>query len=104
MATRPITPYDTQQDAARYFGVDPRTIRNWISKGLITGYRLPNQRGVRVRIAEIEQMLELVPTTVMRTPRTSYGPKARIVVVSDTLVPPGAALGRLRDGSDGAGS
>jgi excisionase family DNA binding protein len=54
--------YCTLEDAAEYFGVTPRTIRNWASIGKITLYRLPAGRTLRVRIDEIEAALRVVPT------------------------------------------
>jgi len=92
-SNRPRRRLSTRQEAAEHFSVTPRTIGNWISKGLITGYMLPNLRGVRVDIDEIERALRSVPTTVMRTPRSSFGPNARIVAVprrddAETVTPP----------------
>ena len=74
--------YVTHQQAADRFCVNERTIRNWISKGLITGYKLPGSRAIRVDLNEIETMLRVVPTTVARSPMTSFGPKAKIVAVN----------------------
>ncbi len=71
--------YASQQAAAAHFGVTDRTIRNWISRGLITGFMLPNQRGIRVDLNEVESMIRTVPT--VRTPMTAFGPNAKIVRV-----------------------
>ncbi|MEW5810893.1 MAG: helix-turn-helix domain-containing protein [Actinomycetota bacterium] len=49
--------YASLKDAAEYSGVTMRTIRNWISEGLITGYRI-NQRLVRVDLNELDQAME----------------------------------------------
>jgi excisionase family DNA binding protein len=56
----------TQQEAAEKFQVSDRTIRAWISAGRISGYRLPNGRGVRVDLAEIESLMERIPTVVAK--------------------------------------
>jgi excisionase family DNA binding protein len=40
--------YVTQQQAADHFGVTARTIRNKIAEGIITGYRIPGSRAIRV--------------------------------------------------------
>jgi hypothetical protein len=75
--------FATQEQAAAHFKVHPRTIRNWISKGLVTGYRLPGpgSRAIRVDVNEIERLLEVVPTTIVRSRATVFGPEARIVTV-----------------------
>ncbi len=75
--------FATQQRAAEKFGVHQRTVRNWISRGLITGYRLPGGRAVRVDLDEIERMLTLVPATVVRhkVGRKPFGPEATIVSI-----------------------
>ncbi len=79
--------YVTQQDAAKHFGVHPRTIRNWIARGLITGFRLPGARAIRVNLIEVEHMLMIVPTTTARTPSKAFGPRARIVNVAQVVEP-----------------
>lgn len=71
----------TQQAAAERFHVHPRTIRNWISRGLITGYRTPTGRAIRVDLDEIERVMATIPTTVARPNRRPFGPKAKIVTV-----------------------
>ena len=63
----------TQQEAAKLFGVNSRTIRNWITEGLITGYRLPGGHAVRVDRDEILAKIKAIPT------RQPFGPKANIV-------------------------
>lgn len=57
-----MTTYSSLKDAADYFGVTPRTLRNWASAGKITLYRGPAGRTLRVRISEIESALRVVPT------------------------------------------
>jgi excisionase family DNA binding protein len=57
-----VSHYSTLEEAAEYFGVTPRTIRNWGSIGKINLYRLPAGRTLRVRIDEIEAAMRVVPT------------------------------------------
>ena len=73
--------FASQEQAAQRFQVTPKTIRNWISRGLITGYRLPGGRAVRVDLDECERVLERIPATIAKPNRTPYGPKAKIVRV-----------------------
>lgn len=53
MGDKPRRQYATQSEAARYVGVTPRTIRQWIAEGRITGYRI-NERVIRVDLNEID--------------------------------------------------
>ena len=46
----------SQIEAAEFAGVCPRTIRNWIAAGVITGYRT-GPRLIRVDLAELEAAL-----------------------------------------------
>lgn len=69
----------TQAQAAAKHHVTTKTIRNWISKGLITGYRTPGGRGVRVDLNEIDKVMRTIPTTVARPGSRVYGPNANIV-------------------------
>ena len=75
----------TQQQAARAIGVGDRTIRNWISEGLITGYRLPSGRAIRVDLDEIVAMIKVIPT--VKAGKMPFGPKARIVNVVEEYQP-----------------
>ena len=77
----------TQQQAAARFQVNEKTVRNWIAKGLITGYRLPAGRAIRVDLDEIERVMSTIPATVARPGRTPFGPKARIVSVIEAVEP-----------------
>ena len=43
-------------DAAKYIGVTNRTLRRWISDGLLTGYRL-GRKTVRVDLNEVDEAL-----------------------------------------------
>lgn len=53
--------YSTIQEAAERFKVDQKTVRNWISNGLIPGYQLPG-RLLRVDLNEIEAAITRVVT------------------------------------------
>lgn len=68
-----------QERAARHFQVSPATIRNWLSRGSITGYRVPNHRMPWVDLDEIESAFVRYRRTKMRDGRRTYGDKARIV-------------------------
>jgi excisionase family DNA binding protein len=50
-------------DAARYVGVDVRTIRNWVRDGVVPAYRL-GTKTVRVDLNEVDEALcqPIVPT------------------------------------------
>lgn len=82
-------PLATQQKAAAHFQVTDKTIPNWITNGLITGYRMPGARAIRVDIDEIERVMRSIPTTVARPGTKAFGPKARIRNV--VLAEPAAA-------------
>lgn len=75
--------YVSQQVAAHYAGVHPKTVRRWIEKGLIQGFKLPGSRAIRVDLNEVEEALRTMPATVMRAGTSNYGPAARIVTVRD---------------------
>jgi hypothetical protein len=62
----------TQAEAAAACGVIDRTIRNWISRGWVTGYRVPGARAVQVDLNEARAVAR---------ERAPYGPDARIVTV-----------------------
>jgi excisionase family DNA binding protein len=79
----------TLQEAADYFQVTTRTVRNKISEGVITGYHVAGLRAVRVDLNEIEHLLEIVPTVVGRPAslrrndsRAQIDPDARVIVDS----------------------
>jgi excisionase family DNA binding protein len=78
--------YVTQQRAADHVGVTPRTIRNWISEGHITGYRLPGARAIRIDLDELEAKMRVMPAVIRPKPQP-FGPKAKIVTVVDALPP-----------------
>lgn len=52
----------TQKVAAGTYGLCERTIRNYIAQGLITGYRLPGGRAIRVDLDELERAITTIPT------------------------------------------
>ena len=47
----------SMQDAADYMGVSLRTVREWITQGRITGYRI-NARVIRVDLNELDAAME----------------------------------------------
>jgi excisionase family DNA binding protein len=49
--------YASLKEAADYIGVTPRTCREWISEGRITGYRI-NARLVRVDLNELDAAMQ----------------------------------------------
>jgi excisionase family DNA binding protein len=49
--------YASLKEAADYLGVTGRTIRQWISEGRITGYRI-NARLVRVDLNELDAAMQ----------------------------------------------
>lgn len=63
----------TQKQAAEMLGCTDRTIRNLISRGQITGYRLQGLRAVRVDAHEISGKLKAIPTARARQ-EFVYGP------------------------------
>jgi excisionase family DNA binding protein len=79
--------YVTQQRAADYLGVTPRTIRNWISEGRITGFRVPGLRAIRVDLDEIDELMKVMPAALK--PKVPFGPRAKIVTVVEEYKPPG---------------
>jgi excisionase family DNA binding protein len=52
--------------AAAHLGVNPRTIRNYASTGLLTAYRVAGQRLLRFDIAEVDALAQPVPTVDRR--------------------------------------
>lgn len=51
----------SQQAAAEYLGVHTNTIRRYVAKGVITGYRI-GPRLIRVDLDEIDALLSPIPT------------------------------------------
>lgn len=50
------------EDAARYLGVHPQTVRNYVRDGRLPAYRLAGQRYIRVLRKDLLALLERVPT------------------------------------------
>lgn len=81
-----MTKFVTQQEAARFLGVTPRTIRNLISRGVFTGFQLPGLRAVRLDLHEIATKMKTIPTTrgeVYGKPKFNGNVKRVPVVVVD---------------------
>lgn len=53
--------YVTLATAAEYLSVTERTIRNYIARGELTGYRI-GSRAIRVDQRELENLLTPIPT------------------------------------------
>ena len=52
----------TQKYAGATYDLSERTIRRYIEKGIITGYRMPGGRAIRVDLDELEQAITTIPT------------------------------------------
>jgi excisionase family DNA binding protein len=52
----------TQAEAAEHLGVTDRTIRNYIARGVLKGYRVHGSRLVRVDAQEVDAMLRPIPS------------------------------------------
>ncbi|MCT1776761.1 helix-turn-helix domain-containing protein [Brachybacterium sp. p3-SID957] len=61
LATTPRTRYITIGDAAEYLSVTERTVRNYIARGELTGYRI-GTRAIRIDQRELENLLTPIPT------------------------------------------
>lgn len=66
----------TQQRAGQFICRTDRTIRNLISKGLLTGYIVKGVRGTLVDFSELQQLVRKVPTV---SGRAMFGPDAKVV-------------------------
>ncbi len=53
----------SQHEAAEYLGVTSRTIRTYIAAGHLRAFRIKGSRTIRLRVADLDAMLEQVPTT-----------------------------------------
>lgn len=76
-----LSPHDLQRIAviAAMLGVTSRTIRNYISRGILVAYRIPGTRGVLLDRAEVMAAMRMIPATVARPGVAAFGPNARIV-------------------------
>lgn len=54
------TRYVTLAEAAEYLSVTDRTVRNFIARGDLTGYRI-GARAIRVDLRELEALLTPIP-------------------------------------------
>lgn len=61
LATLPRARYVTIGSAAEYLSVTDRTIRNYIARGDLTGYRV-GSRAIRIDLRELEGLLTPIPT------------------------------------------
>lgn len=52
----------TFQEAAERIAVDPMTVRRMVSRGVLTAYRIPGTRSVRVDLDELDAILRPIPT------------------------------------------
>ena len=52
----------SQAEAAEYLGVTDRTIRNYISRGVLAGNRVRGSRLVRIDRAELDALMRPIPT------------------------------------------
>ena len=50
------------EKVAAYLDASPRTVRNYIAAGKLTGYRLPGNRLIRVDLNEVDAVLRPIPT------------------------------------------
>lgn len=51
----------TLAEAADHLGVTERTIRNYIARGALPGYRLAGKRALRVKLTDVNALLAPVP-------------------------------------------
>lgn len=58
----PVGPWLSQAEAAEYLGVTDRTIRNYIARGDLPGYRVRGSRLVRLRLSDVDALLRPIPT------------------------------------------
>ncbi len=57
----PVPRYASIQAAAEYADVSIKTVRRWISHGVLTGYRI-GPRLIRVDLNELDSELRPIPT------------------------------------------
>lgn len=61
VATAARTRYVTLSDAAECLSVTERTVRNYIARGELTGYRI-GARAIRIDQRELDGLLKPIPT------------------------------------------
>lgn len=59
--SRPSSQFVSLAEAARYLSVSPDSIRRRIAEGKLPAFRV-GPRNVRVRIADLDALLERIPT------------------------------------------
>ena len=82
--TNPTTPPNmgprqlrTVSAVAAMLGVTDRSVRNYISRGLIPAYRIVGTRGVRIDQRDVERAMKLIPTVA--PPKSTFGAGANII-------------------------
>lgn len=63
--TRSARRWLTQREAADYLGVTDRTIRKYIARGLLVGYRIGEVHTIRVDRLELEALLKPIPSAAV---------------------------------------
>ncbi|MGE0601729.1 MAG: helix-turn-helix domain-containing protein [Dehalococcoidia bacterium] len=53
------------EEAAEYFGVHVKTVRNWIRSGRLRAHRLAGQRALRIRASDLDRLLEPVDYSLL---------------------------------------
>lgn len=61
LASRPARRWATLQEAEDYSGIQAWTLRRWISRGLLPGYRI-GPRAIRVDLDDIDKMVHRIPS------------------------------------------
>lgn len=52
----------TQAEVAEHLGVTDRTVRNYIARGVLPASRIRGSRQIRVRLDDVEALMQPVPT------------------------------------------
>lgn len=63
MSETTATPMLTQAEAAAILHVTPRSMRNFVARGLLPAYRIKGTRSVRFELADVEAMKQRIPVT-----------------------------------------
>ena len=56
-------------------GVTERSVRNYIARGILTGYRIHGTRGIRLDLNEVTRQMKMIPAVA----HPAFGPNAKIV-------------------------